>query len=175
MNRVPVTWEASTILVKVLSQIESVRSVFDRSGVGNMVKTISVESPAHPLANGRIRYVTVCVEYPVLSIRWLIRLVPVNWLEKPVRLGLLAKALQVKVVPITFVVRVIVARVLSQMELARMRLERSGVGNTVTTISMESPGQLFAFGRILYVTVCVVKPVLSILWFNKVVPVAWFE
>ena len=55
VNSVPVTWEVRLILVNVLSQIESVRSVFARSGVGNTVTTISMESPAHPLAKGRRR------------------------------------------------------------------------------------------------------------------------
>ena len=106
---------------------------------------------------------TVWVVNPVLSIRWLISVVPVIWLLKPVRFGLLANALQVKVVPGTLDKSEKVAKVLSQIEPVRIGLARFGVGNTVTTISMESPGQLFAFGRILYVTVSVVKPVLSIL------------
>ena len=135
------------MLVMVLSQIESVLSVFARSGFGKTVKMTSTESPLQLLAEGRSLYVTVSTVKPVLSILWLISVVPVTWLENPVRVGLLANALHVKIVPETLEVSAIVAIVLSQMEAVLTGFSRSGFGLTVTTMSVESPKQLFAEGR----------------------------
>ena len=67
--------------------------------------------------------------------------------EYPMTRGEDPKALQVKVVPVTFEVRLMFVKILSQIDCVRIGFERSAVGKTVKTTSVESPGQLLVVGR----------------------------
>jgi hypothetical protein len=82
----------------------------------------------------------------------------------PVTFPELCVQVQVKVVPVTFEVRVMLVQVLLQMPVRGGLLERSGTGWIATGTASGCPWHPLATGVMVYITVSVVNPVFVITW-----------
>ena len=150
---VPVTDAVGMKLRAVLLQISWINEVgeFVMTGFGSTVTITSIKLPAHPLAEGVIRYVTVpCVTPSVEVSNWLIT-APLPALA-PVTLEKLC-TVQLKVVPATPLGLKMATLVLVPEQIPWLEAATSGMGRTITLTANGTPLQPEAAGWILYVTV----------------------